>query len=210
MKQKEVSIASIREKAVEDRDVKRTTFAFRDEVVKAVLSRASNVARLVAQFTAFIGDPLEAKMETGHEFPEIACGGFVSPKDLKSIYEVYDELWPLQGRVSASRMKALEEGAALTPAERALYTKRRLAEYFAEPVEGTCYLIVAVISSRGRKAYWTEVREGDSLEGVRRRILDIFPSVSAAKAALRREGLISARDYPLPHRARRTKVRRDR
>jgi hypothetical protein len=82
--------------------VKRTTSPTQDEVVTAVLSRASTVRRLATQFTAAVGDPLgEAN------FPEIASGGFVSLNDLRVIYEVYDELWPLQGRVSVRRMKAL-------------------------------------------------------------------------------------------------------
>ncbi len=182
--------------------MKRMTSPSQDEVVMAVLSGASNVGRLVTQFTAAVGDPLNEA-----NFPEIASGGFVSLKDLRLIYEVYDELWPLQGRVSARRMPALEEGAALTSAERVKYTKRRLAAYFAEPVEGAGYVIVAVTSSSGRTAYWTEIREGSSSEGVERAILGIFASVTAAKAALRRKGLISARDYPPRHHARGSKGR---
>lgn len=146
-------------------------------------------------------------MESGLEFLEIESGGLVSRKELKSVYEVYDELWPLAGRVSARRMKALADGATMTGAEKALYTRRKLAKYFAEPVGGTSYLIVGVVGSNDRVAYWTEVREGDSMEGVRRRVLGIFRSVRAAKAALRMKGLITARDYAPGRNARRSKRR---
>ena len=59
----------------------------KDEVVKAVLSNALNARRLVAQFTAAVGDPIDADAE----FDEIDSGGFVSFKDMRAIYEVYDE-----------------------------------------------------------------------------------------------------------------------
>jgi len=171
-----------------------------DELVTAVLSGASNARHLATQFAAEVGDPQDVDLE--NEFPEIASGGFVWRKDLRKLYEVYDEVWPLEGRVSQSRMKALREGATLTPAEKALYTKRKLANFFAEPVEGAGYVIVAVTSSSGRTAYWTEIRDGNSWEGIEREVLGIFPSVTVAKAALRRKGLISARDYRPRHRAR--------
>ena len=190
-----------------ERDVKRKRSAIQDKVVAAVLSRASNVKRLVTDFTEEVGDPQDSELEGGPVFPEIASGGFVSRKDLKLIYEDYDDLEPLEGRVSASCMKALEEGAALTSTEKALLTKQKLAAYFAEPVEGAGYVIVAVTSSSGRTVYWTEIREGCSWEGIEREILGIFPSVAAAKAALRRKGLISARDYRPRHHARRGKGR---
>ena len=109
--------------------------------------------------------------------------------------------------MSKSRMKALEEGAALTSAEKVLLTKHRLAAYFAEPVEGAGYVIVAVTSSSGRKVYWTEIREGCSWEGIEPEILGIFPSAAAAKAASRRKGLIGARDYRPRHHARGIKGR---
>jgi hypothetical protein len=172
--------------------VKQATLPSQDEVVAAVLSRASNLPRvkqLVTRFVAAIGDPYDAG------FDEVDAGGFVSRKELKTIYNVYDELWPLQGRVSARRLKALDEGAKLTSAEKTVYTRRRLVTYFAEPIEGACYAIAAVTSSSGRTAYWVEIREGDSWEGVRRKTIGMFRSVAAGKAALRRKGLISARDY---------------
>lgn len=90
-----------------------------DELVTAVLSRASNARHLATQFAAEVGDPQDVDLE--NEFPEIASGGFVWRKDLRKLYEVYDEVWPLEGRVSQSRMKALREGATLTPAEKALF-----------------------------------------------------------------------------------------
>jgi hypothetical protein len=172
--------------------VKRSTGPTQDDVVAAVLSGASHAERLAAQFTATVGGPADAD---GGDFPEIACGGFVSFKDLSVIYEDYGELWPLQGRVPARRIKALEQGAALSPAEKSQYTKRKLAAYFAEPIDGEVYAIFAVSDSTGRRAYWAEIRSGYSWEGIERDVLGLFRSVAGAKAALRQKGLISARDY---------------
>jgi hypothetical protein len=98
-------IAELQER--EERE--RTTSPSQDEVVTAVLSRASNAGRLVARFTAAVADLLS---EGRLDFPEIASGGIVLHRDLRTMYEVYDETWPLEGRVSVSRMKAIEEGAA--------------------------------------------------------------------------------------------------
>jgi hypothetical protein len=173
-------------------DVKRPTRPTQDDVVSAVLSGASHAARLAAQFTATVGDPTNSDSA---DFPEIACGGFVSFKDLTVIYEDYGELWPLQGRLSARRIKALEQGAALSPAEKSQYTKRKLAAYFAEPIDGEGYAIFAVGDSTGRRAYWAEIRSGYAWEGIERQVLGLFRSVGAAKSALRQKGLISARDY---------------
>jgi hypothetical protein len=61
----------------------------------------------------------------------------------------------LEGSVSDSRMKALEdEGTKLTFAEKGLYTKRKLAKFFEEPGEGALYVILAVRCSIGQTAYW--------------------------------------------------------
>jgi hypothetical protein len=169
--------------------VTRKTSPSQDEVVRAVLSRASNARRLATQFIAAVGDPWEAN------FPEVCTGGFVSFKDLRLFYRDYQfaDLGLLQGMVSAKRMKALKECAALTSAERALYTKHKLAAYFDEPVDGEIYSISAVTSSSGRTAYWTEIRYG--YLSIHREVLGIFPSRTAAENAVRRKGLISARQY---------------
>jgi hypothetical protein len=187
-----------------ERDVKRKTSPNQDEVVRAVLSRASNARRLATQFTAAVGDPWEAN------FPEVCTGGFVSFKDLRLFYKDYEfaDLGLLQGRVSAKRMKALKEGAALTSGEKALYTKRKLAAYFDEPVEGEIYSISAVTSSSGRTAYWTEIRYG--YLSIHRELLGIFPTWTAAENAVRRKGLISARQYRPRSHARRTTRRHNR
>lgn len=169
-----------------DRDVKQTTPPSKDEVVKAVLSGASNARRLAIQFTAAVGDPLDCE---GEDFPEIASGGVVRFKELKTLYEDY------------------EDGASMTSAEKALYTRCKLAAYFAEPVEGAGYLIVAVTSSGGETIYWTEIREGCSWEGVERELVGIFPSKAAALVALGRKGLISEEDYRPRRRARGTQGR---
>ncbi|HJO39208.1 MAG: hypothetical protein QGG24_02840 [Vicinamibacterales bacterium] len=174
------------------RHIKHTIRPSQDDVVAAVLSRASNARRLVAQFTAAVGDPQAQEAKLPYE---IDSGGFVPLADLKTFFEAYDELWPLEGVVSAKRLKALATGGAFSPEEKLQYTRRKLAVYFAEDVEGAAYVIVPVPSSNGRKAYWTEIREGCSWEGVRRQVLGIFPSVRAAKSALRRKGLLSARAY---------------
>ena len=188
-----------------DRDMKQTTPPSRDEVVKAVLSGASNARRLAIQFTAAVGDPQD--FEGG--FPEIASGGVVRFKELKTLYEDYEDgdLELLQGEVSASRMKALEDGASMTAAEKALYTRGKLAAYFAEPVDGAAYIIVAVTSSSGETVYWTEIREGYAWEGIERELVGIFPSKAAGLAALGRKGLMSEEDYRPRGRARGTQGR---
>ena len=189
-----------------DRDMKQTTPPTKDEVVKAVLSGASNARRLAIQFTAAVGDPLDCE---GENFPEIASGGVVRFKELKTLYEDYEEgdLELLQGEVSASRMKALEDGASMTAADKALYTKRKLAKFFANPAGGAGYLIVAVTSSGGDTVYWTEIREGYGWEGIERELVGIFPSKAAGLAALGRKGLMSEEDYRPRGRARGTQGR---
>jgi len=185
--------------------MKRTTRPSQDDVVAAVLSRASNARRLVAQFTAAVGDPQAPEANLPYE---IDSGGFVSFADLRTCFEVYDELWPLEGVVSAKRLKALADGGAFSPAEKLQYTRRKLAVYFDDVTveiledgtikwvtDGAAYVIVPVPSSNGRKAYWVEIREGCSWEGVQRQVLGIFPSIRAAKSALRRKGLLNARAY---------------
>ena len=58
--------------------MKRTTSPSQDEVVTAVLSRASNAERLTTQFTAAVGDPQAFEgARPCRNFPEIASGGFV-------------------------------------------------------------------------------------------------------------------------------------
>lgn len=160
-----------------------------DDVVEAVVSGTRKARRVAAEFTSIVGDPLET------DFPEVASGGFVYFNELRDSYEIYDELWPLEGRVSAKRILALQQGEALSPNEKLLYTKRKLAAYFREPVDGAGYLIAAVTDSTGRTAYWTEIRQCCSWEGIDREVVGIFRSIADAKAALRRKGLISARDY---------------
>ena len=186
------------------RERERTTPPMQDEVVMAVLSKARNGRRLATQFTEAVGYPMEPLDEKNGGFDEIASGGFVSHKDVKGLYKQPVDFWSFEGTVSKSRMKAFEEGAAPTSAERARHIKHILARYFAEPTDGWLYVIVAVPSSSGRRAYWTELREGDAFSGVERVVLGIFPSMTAAKAALRRKGLISVRDYRPRHQARRT------
>ena len=177
-----------------DRDVKQTTPPTKDEVVKAVLSGASNAQQLAIQFTAAVGDPQGSE---GEEFPEVASGGFVRFGELETRYEDYEDgdLELLEGEVPASRMEALADGASMTAAEKALYTRCKLAAYFAEPVEGAVYVICAVTSSGGETVYWAEIREGFSWEGIERELVGIFPSEAAALAALGGEGLISEEDY---------------
>lgn len=170
--------------------VNNTSKPSKDDVVEAVMSGARNARRLATEFTSIIGDP------TAADFPEIASGGFVYFRELRASYEIYDDLWPLEERISARRIRAVQQGAALSPKEKLLYTKRKLAAYFREPVDGAGYLIAAVTDSTGRTAYWTEVRQGSSWEGIDREVFGMFRSLAEAKAALRRKGLISARDYP--------------
>jgi len=132
-----------------------------DDVVTAVLSGAPTVRRLVKRFTEEIGDPLD---DEGIELPEVDSGGFVWFHELDLYEDVYD-LFLLEGKVSARRLDALAANAAPTQAELLIYARRTLAAYFAEPVEGAAYVICAVVSSNGRKAYWAEVRDCVQREG---------------------------------------------
>ena len=136
-----------------------------DDVVTAVLSGAPTVRRLVKRFTEEIGDPLD---DEGIELPEVDSGGFVWFHELDCYEDVY-QLSLLEGKVSTRRMDALAANAAPTPAELLIYARRTLAAYFAEPVEGAVYVICAVVSSNGRKAYWAEVRDC-----VQREVFGIF------------------------------------
>ena len=171
----------------------------RNELVEAFF--AGNTDRVAEVGQAMLDLSLEPGADGMPFGDEVGYGPLVVPDEMPDDFE---ELWILDGLVTAERLAELEDGADLTPDELALAQDRWVRNVFAEiPEPGFPLWQVCITTDlNGRSVFSATVGKGRwAMSGSEWAIdfVGAFGSLNDALAALRRRGYIGLTDYEARH-----------
>jgi len=152
-----------------------------DQVVEAVRSKSTKASQLALRYFHETWDAEGNFLQDN----EIDSGGFV-PWDEMHLWQDRAETDELDAVVTAERYEAIGEGARVTAKEKRKALLGLLRAFFAEPVEGSMYQLLAVDDSAGRQVVATVIATDGG-----RTFVGMYRSKAAALRALKPYGIIS-------------------